>query len=438
MEGVDVFENNRSKTGIRGTWQGRIRFIDVRVPRENLLHEEGKGLNVALTCLNFGRCTLSAGVTGAAKRARDQATKWAQTRYQFGRPIAEFELVQQRLARMAALTFAMDALLYNVTGILDRGDPDVMVETAICKVFCSEMGWETIDDAMQVMGGEGYMTENEFERLWRDNRIHRIVEGSNEVMQSFIFAYGGKQLAEHMLWIQEAMGWNSDASVSANLNRILENGLKPTVLRRAIKLGTELFLGVKSPVPEIGGLHPALQAYGNRLARLVRSHSHHFKLVSKWHREKVIQRQVDQGRLAHSAMYIYALTASVGKMDALIRSGGHGEVYDRDRSAFEHAFDLLELRVHNLFGEMRVNADRSMREAAEAARYHSDTLPHSDFVIHESSPIARNQGRPVAREYVRQFPGKSMSVGGDGASGVTAGTPGPDGQSSPRKAAEEG
>ncbi|RMF59111.1 MAG: acyl-CoA dehydrogenase, partial [Bacteroidetes bacterium] len=141
MEGVDVFEKNRSKCGIRGTWQARIRFTNVKVPKENLLHKEGKGLNVALTCLNYGRCTLSAGVYGGARQAMDQAIKWVQTRYQFNRPLAEFELVQQRIARMAAYNFAMDAMLYMTTGMLDRHDKDIMVETAITKVFCSEMGW---------------------------------------------------------------------------------------------------------------------------------------------------------------------------------------------------------------------------------------------------------------------------------------------------------
>ena len=75
MEGVDIFQKNRSKCGIRGTWQARIRFKDVKVPRENLLHKEGKGLNVALSCLNYGRCTLSAGMLGGARRARERGTR---------------------------------------------------------------------------------------------------------------------------------------------------------------------------------------------------------------------------------------------------------------------------------------------------------------------------------------------------------------------------
>ncbi len=423
MEGVDVFENNRSKTGIRGTWQGRIRFTNVRVPIENLLHKEGKGLNVALTCLNYGRCTLSAGVTGAAKRARDQATKWVQTRYQFGRPLADFELVQQRIARMSALCFAMDSLLYATTGMLDRKDSDIMVETAICKVFCSSMGWEVIDDAMQIMGGEGYVTENEFERLWRDNRIHRIVEGSNEVMQSFIFAYGGKQLGEQMLRIKESMGWDSDESVSANLNRILENGLNSNVLRRALSLGAELYLGIKPPAPAIYGAHPSLEPYVARLAKLVQHHSHYFKLVSKWHREEIIQRQVVQSRLADTAMYLYALSTATSRMDRLIRAGRRGPDHERDRAAFKHAFDLIELRILNCVRELRLNADDSMRDAADAARRQNDTLPNSDFYIHESSPVAGGTGRQIRTDMIRQFPGDGQQKTiGNGATIEPAGT----------------
>ncbi|HEY7088577.1 MAG TPA: acyl-CoA dehydrogenase family protein, partial [Tepidisphaeraceae bacterium] len=106
MPGIDIFQANRSKCGIRGTWQGRIRFKDVKVPRSNVLHQEGKGLNVALQCLNYGRCTLSAGMLGGARRAFEQAVKWGQTRFQFQRPLADFELVKQKIARMSALIYA--------------------------------------------------------------------------------------------------------------------------------------------------------------------------------------------------------------------------------------------------------------------------------------------------------------------------------------------
>lgn len=416
MEGVDIFEKNRSKTGIRGTWQARIRFTNVKVPRENLLHKEGKGLNVALTCLNFGRCTLSAGVSGGAKRAMNQAVKWAQTRYQFGRPLAAFEAVQQKIAKMAALTYGIDAMLYMSTGMLDRHDKDIMVETAICKVFASHMGWEVIDETMQIMGGEGYMTENEFERIWRDNRIHRIVEGSNEVMQSFIFAYGGKQLAEQMIAVQQALAWDADETPAQNLSRILTNGLNVQLVRRALPLGAQLFLGVKPARPVIQDVSPLLAGYAERLATMTQKHSHYFKLLSKWEREDIVKRQAQQARIADNAVFLFALTCALSKMDSQLRRDEHGARFERDKAAFEHLFDLLEQRFYQNLGELRHNADVSMRKAAEAAMRYTDTLPNSDYYIHESSPVAAGEGKVPPTEHIKQFPGDTPArSGGDGA-----------------------
>ena len=405
MDGVEIFENNRAKTGIRGTWQARFRFNDVRVPRENLLHKEGKGLKVALSCLNYGRCTLSAGVTGAAKAAKEQGIKWAQTRYQFDRPLADFELVQQKIARMSALTYAMDAMLYMMTGMLDRGDRDIMVETAITKVFCSHYGWEVIDDVMQVMGGEGYMEEHELERAWRDNRIHAIVEGSNEVMQSFIFAYGGKQLAEQMMSIQDALTWDTDESIGDNLSRIFQSATNPQIMQKAIPLGAELFLGYQPSAPEIRSVHPALRDQADRLAKLVQRHSHSLKMVSKWEREDIVKHQAQQARVANNAIYLFALSTSLSKMDDQLRTGEYGPEFERDRAAFEYLFDWFEHEIYRGFGEMRDNADDSMRKAAEAARRYSDTLPNKEFYIHEGSPLGRDAGKEPPQEFIQQFDG---------------------------------
>ncbi len=408
MDGVEVFENNRAKTGIRGTWQARFRFNDVRVPKENLLHEEGGGLKVALSCLNYGRCTLSAGVTGAAKEAMEQGIKWAQTRYQFDRPLADFELVQQKIARMSALTYAMDAMLYMMTGMLDRDDKDIMVETAITKVFCSEFGWQVIDEVMQIMGGEGYMTEHEVERAWRDNRIHKIVEGSNEVMQSFIFAYGGKQLAEQMVSVQDALLWDTDESMGDNLSRILTAATNPTVMSKALPLAGQLFLGLKPSAPEIRNVHPAVREQADRLATLVQKHSHYFKLVSKWEREDVVKHQAQQARVANNAVYLFAMATSLSKMDDQLRTGEFGPQFERDRAAFEYLFDWFENEIYRNFGEMRQNADDSMREAAEAARAYNDTLPNKDYYVHEGSPLGRDAGKTPPSEHIPQFDGEGQ------------------------------
>lgn len=414
MPGIEIFESNRSKTGIRGTWQARIRFTDVKVPRENLLHKEGRGLHVALTCLNFGRCTLSAGITGAAKRSADQATKWVQTRHQFQRPLADFELVQQRIARMYANTYAMDAMLYMMTGMLDRGDEDIMVETAMTKVFCSQLGWETIDDAMEIMGGEGYMTENELERAWRDNRIHRIVEGSNEVMQPFIFGYGGKQLAEQMISVQNALTWDGEESIGQNLGRILSNGMRPRVLKRAIPLAMQLFLGYRPGAPSVSVKNAELRGHAARLERLVRDHAHFFKMASKWYKEEIVTRQAVQARLGDSATYLFALAASLSRFDYSLSNGESG--LDEKRAFFNHAFDLFEKRILERFRELRINSDGTLFQAAAAGRQLVDNLPNADFYVHESSPTDKGTGKRVRTDIVKQFPGtKRMDIPGDGA-----------------------
>ncbi len=418
MEGIDIFQKNRSKCGIRGTWQARVRFTNVRVPKFNLLGQEGRGLNIALSCLNYGRCTLSAGMLGGARRVRDQAVKWSRTRQQFGRPLSDFELVKGLIAHMSALDYAMDAVLYMTTGMLDRHDEDIMLETAICKVFCSEMGWLVVNDGLQIMGGEGYMTENEVERVFRDSRINMIVEGANEVMQSFIFAYGGKQLAEKMLTVQQALGWNSQEGFGANLSRIVKNGARPAVLRAAVPLGLELFLGVRRRLPRITRVHHSLRNEADRLCGLVREHSHHFKQASKRYREAIINRQAPQARLADNAMWLHAWACTLSKLDHDVRAangaaaGGGDAEFERDRTAALHFFDMAEVAIHHNIRELYENADDSMLAAAAASIRHNDLLPNSDFVIPERSPTAAGTGRVNRQDGIKQFPGDKHQAQG--------------------------
>lgn len=411
MEGIDIFEKNRSKCGIRGTWQARIRFKNVRVPKSHLLHEEGKGLNVALTCLNYGRCTLSAGMLGGAKRAMEQGIKWGRTRHQFQRPLADFELVRVRIARMAALCYAMDAMLYMTTGFLDRHDEDIRIETAICKTFCSEMGWRVVNDAMQIMGGESYMTENEIERIFRDSRINLIVEGANEVMQSFIFGYGGKALAEQMVGIKDRMMWSGEEGFWANISRIMGGMTNGRLLSRAVPLAFELFLGIRRGAPPITKVHHSLAKHADTLSRLVQEHAHQFKRSSKVHEEKILDRQAVQARIADNAMYIHAIACTLSKLDAQIRAGEDGVDFERDKAAALHFLDIAELWIRENWRALSANADDTMRKAADAAIKRNDALPNSDFVIHEASPNAKGEGRPLRQHAIKQFPGDRYAAG---------------------------
>ncbi|GJM19457.1 MAG: acyl-CoA dehydrogenase [Phycisphaeraceae bacterium] len=398
MPGIDIFQKNRSKCGIRGTWQARITFKDVKVPKWHLLHKEGKGLNVALTCLNYGRCTLSAGMLGGAKRSMDQAIKWSQTRHQFDRPLADFELVKKQIANMSALCYAMDSVLYMTTGMLDRHDEDIMLETALCKVFCSEMGWRAVNDAVQIMGGEGYMTENEVERIFRDSRINLIVEGANEVMQSFVFAYGGKQLAEKMLGIKEM----------AEAGRFT-----PTVLRAAIPLGLEVFGGIRRRPPALPDVRPELAGPTRRVCELISEFTYRFKRASKQHDAAIIDRQAVQARLADAALHIHAWLCTLSRLDHDLRTGRNGTEFARDRAAADHYFRLAELEIHHAFAALEDNADETMLIAAEAALAHSKTLPDELFVIPERTPTdSRGKGRSPNQSNIKQFPGTGTGDSG--------------------------
>ena len=387
MEGVDIYSRNRSKCGIRGTWQARIKLTNVKVPKENLLHKEGQGLKVALTCLNFGRCTLSAGMVGAARFALEQGSKWAKYRYQFDRPIGEFELMQEKLARMAAYIYAMDSMLYMTTGFLDRGDDDIMLETAMCKVFCSEFGYRTVNDCMQIMGGESYMTENQVERMWRDSRINIIVEGANEVMQSFIFAYGSKQLGEWML------------SVKANPMKNIGAG---------IKIASQLFLGVRPAAPRAMKAEERIQHLVQEVMLRIREFSHQVKMMFKEHEEGLIGNQMVQARIANGAMWIHAMLCSLSRLDANIRNGLEGNALDHEMKVVEHLCAIGNEEFNNEMRSLKWNTDRTMREAATSVLDWVDQYPNADYAMPELSPVADargrdGKGRSIDQDQIQQF-----------------------------------
>ena len=389
MKGVEIFSKNRAKCGIRGTWQGRVRFTDVRVPKENLLHKEGKGIVVALTCLNWGRCTLAAGMVGAGAKAYEQAIKWSQYRYQFDRPIGEFELTKERIARMGAFRYAMDAMLYVTTGMVDRGDEDIMLETAICKVFCSEYGFRCTNEAMQIMGGEGYMAENELERLWRDSRINPIVEGANEVMHSFIFAYGSKQLAEFMLGVKSAPFKNLGA---------------------AIRIGLELFLGVQKRAPKFSKLDKSLQEHEIAISNLIREFSHQVKLMCKEKEDAIITNQTTQYRLSWIAIWIHAMLCSISKIDMTIRNGADEKQLMHDRAMVDFIMSYGTYKINGWLRALRQNPDATMLRAAKEAWDFGETLPNSDYYIPERTPDmeARGSGISCDKENIKQFGSGSL------------------------------
>jgi len=197
--GVSV-SREEYKLGLKGSSTARVLLEDAEVPLENLLHQEGKGHQVAFNSLNMGRFKLSSMSIGPARQAITEAAQYALDRRQFGRPIADFGLIRKKFAEMAARFYVAESMIYRTGALIDEafalsdGSPagnagaaqEHSVECSMCKVFASEAQGFIVDEALQVYGGYGFTEEFPLARHYRDARVSRIYEGTNEINRVFI------------------------------------------------------------------------------------------------------------------------------------------------------------------------------------------------------------------------------------------------------------
>ncbi len=182
--------------GLNGIYNGLLRFTNVKIPVENRLGDEGRGLAMALETINVGRLTLPAASTGGAKQCLSIARRWGASRIQWGQPIGLHEAGRQKIAYIASTTFAMEAASWLTSMWQDMGGVDIRIEAAMAKLFTTEEFWKITDETLQLRGGRGYETGRSLkargeppysvERAMRDCRINRILEGSSEIMKLFL------------------------------------------------------------------------------------------------------------------------------------------------------------------------------------------------------------------------------------------------------------
>ena len=351
MPGFEILEARMPKMGIRGTATGRFAMSDVKVPKENILGPPGKGLKVALTVLDFGRTTFGACCTGAAKTCLTLAVKHANTRKQFNKTLGHFHLVKEKIARIAADAYAMEAMTTITASLIDRGLEDYMLETAMLKVFTTERLWECINDAFQIYGGSAYFVDLPLERMLRDARINQIGEGSNEVLTSFIALVGMR-------------------GPGMEFKEIYDTMLKPTReggIGKAWSAGMSR-LGATVRIPDVPVRSAELRLFGNQLGRLIWRFNFAVNRSLVVYREPILDMQLVQERIAGAAMDLFASTAVLSRWDSEIQfAQGNGEAPSRKNTAAELFLRQSFRRIRNYLAGLSDNDDKFVLSAADSA-----------------------------------------------------------------------
>jgi acyl-CoA dehydrogenase family protein 9 len=324
------------KMGARGSNQTELHFRNVRVPPGNVLGEVGEGFKLAMRILNSGRQGLSAGAAGGVRNCLELATEFARSRVQFGRPIAEFELTQGKLAAMAADAYTAESVAYFTTGLADRGDVDYALESAAAKVWNSEALDRAVDELVQIAGGRGYVKGYPYERMYRDARITRIFEGTNEVLRLFVGLSGMEGPGEYL----------------RRIGRALRHPVKGLGLLGEFATDRVRF-AMGGGEPEIeGDVDPALRRHFDYLADHTRDLRTTVERVIRRHGKGVVERQFVVARLADMAIELYVRAATLSRTQALLdaRDAGAAEAppLTRSRVPLDEASVARVLRLCDL------------------------------------------------------------------------------------------
>jgi alkylation response protein AidB-like acyl-CoA dehydrogenase len=350
--------------GLRALYNGVVKFTNVVVPRENIIWGEGKGLRVALSTLNTGRLTLPAGCTGAAKRCLKIVKKWANNRVQWGAAIGKHAAIADKIAKMAANTFAMESMTLMVASMVDKDKDkkaDIRLEAAIAKMWATEEAWRIVDDTMQIRGGRGYETESSLkargeepigvERLMRDCRINTIFEGSSEIMRLFI----AREMLDPHLKVSGAV-LDSRKPMGERLKAALKAGLfyAGWYPKQWLPFGS----GVPSGVP--GKLAKHLRYASKTSKRLARRLFHAMAVNGP----KLEREQVLLGRFVEIGAELFAIVATCSRAASIAKTAADAE-RDEVMQLADYFCASAKLRIERNFDGLKKNTDRQGYKVAQ-------------------------------------------------------------------------
>jgi alkylation response protein AidB-like acyl-CoA dehydrogenase len=344
MPGVSMGPHE-DKMGLRASSTTTVFFDDVRVPADHLLGKENEGFKVAMHILNSGRTGLGGGCIGAMKRLIELSTHHANERQQFGRPIAEFGMVKQKIGQMVVDCYAAEAVVNAVNGLIDGGHTEYAVEAAISKIFASEALWRATDEALQIAGGTGYMCEYPYERFLRDCRVNRIFEGTNEVLRLFVALTAMNEVGKGL------------AELAASLKGIFDDpikgfGLASGYARKRVSLAT----GIGGPESTFKKIAPELRAEASALRDAIRGGlATAVDRVLRKHGKNIIGKQFASGRMADAMIDLFVVACVLCRVSHVVQ----------ERGADEAAREIEILRVFS-------------GQALERARVNFERIDHND------------------------------------------------------------
>ena len=291
------------KMGIRATSTAELILENVEVPIENQLGERGKGFKVAMEILNTGRVGLAGGNVGGSKTALKYVLNHVKERQQFGRPLISFEIIREKIAQITLRIFAAESMVYLTTSLIDRGDIDFSMETAMCKVYATDSLWRTTNDCLQMAGGIGFSREYPYEQWVRDARINPIFEGTNEILRIFTALSGIQERGEYLKKIGKAFhdpikgfGLLTDYAVHYMKDRL-----------------------TKERIPDV---HPSLANAKTNFEEWAKNlHITAERILVRYGKD-IIKKQIIQWRIAEAAIDLFGMIATISRVDNCIKSKG--------------------------------------------------------------------------------------------------------------------
>ncbi len=347
MNGFEVGERFDTM-GLRANDLRRLYFNDVRIPPENVIGEPGEGFHIAMEVLNNGRIGLGTGSVGGAKKLLDLAIDHVKERRQFGRPLADFELVEEKIGWMVSYLFGLESMAYLTCGLVDSGVEDYSLESAMCKVSGTEFLWYAANRAMQLAGGAGYMRDQPYEKVVRDIRIFPIFEGANDVLRAFIALTGLKPVGDRLSGLGELELTDPIGTIG-----VLADYVGGRVKRRVRP-------------DRIAMAHDELSGHADAVADQVKELASISEALLREHRKGILAQQLHQKRIADSLADIYAQIAVISRVSSIFDDQGV-EPSGQERFIADTFCTRAAHRVGARFRQVEANDDERMRAIAKLA-----------------------------------------------------------------------